>query len=54
MLGAPVDGAVHLGRFYRGIHWVARRWLKEIDPKMMHRAELDVCPEKYARFFCYP
>lgn len=54
LLGEEQDGVVHLGRFYRGIHWVAKRWLKEVDPKMMHAAELDECPEKYRRMFCYP
>lgn len=54
MLGEFREGTPHLGRFYRGLHWVAKRWLKEFDPKRMHEVERDECPEKYRRFFCYP
>lgn len=54
MLGPHKDGAPHLGRFYRGVHWYMKTYLKHPDPIRIHECERDECPLEYARFFVFP
>lgn len=54
VLGPEVKGEPpHLGRFWRMTSWTLKRWCPAWSPELHEKAEADLCPERFRRFFPY-